>query len=179
MVALSSCTTDTAFKQQRLKAWQPILTPKTVLPTFFLIGIIFVPLGGVLLWGSNKVSQRSANVRNPPQAVLTELCHCCVQVKEFTIDYTQCQFVAPTSSFEPLPSDKYSYSGISGSIDPPTWQFTTDAGNADPARRQLCRLQFSVPEDLDSSVFMYYKRRFQATTDPLPPKCIAITLTTN
>lgn len=46
---------DTAFKQQRLKAWQPILTPATVLPTFFLVGIIFVPLGGVLLWGSNQV----------------------------------------------------------------------------------------------------------------------------
>lgn len=46
---------DTAFKQQRLKAWQPILTPATVLPTFFLIGLIFVPLGGVLLWGSNQV----------------------------------------------------------------------------------------------------------------------------
>lgn len=48
--------TDTAFKQQRLKAWQPILTPATVLPTFFLVGLIFVPLGGVLLWGSNQVS---------------------------------------------------------------------------------------------------------------------------
>ena len=32
---------DTAFKQQRLKAWQPILTPKTVLPTLFIIGILF------------------------------------------------------------------------------------------------------------------------------------------
>lgn len=46
---------NTAFKQQRLKAWQPILTPATVLPTFFLVGLIFVPLGGVLLWGSNQV----------------------------------------------------------------------------------------------------------------------------
>lgn len=27
-----------------------------MLPTFFLIGLIFVPLGGVLLWGSNQVS---------------------------------------------------------------------------------------------------------------------------
>jgi hypothetical protein len=46
---------DTAFKQQRLKAWQPILTPKSVLPTFFVIGVIFAPIGGVLLWGSNQV----------------------------------------------------------------------------------------------------------------------------
>ena len=46
---------DTAFKQQRLKAWQPILTPRTVLPTLFIIAIIFAPIGGLLIWGSNKV----------------------------------------------------------------------------------------------------------------------------
>jgi hypothetical protein len=47
---------DSSFRQQRLKAWQPILTPATVLPTFLLVGILFVPLGGVLLYGSNQVS---------------------------------------------------------------------------------------------------------------------------
>ena len=46
---------DTAFKQQRLKAWQPILTPKTVLPTFFLIGLVFAPIGALLIWGSGLV----------------------------------------------------------------------------------------------------------------------------
>ena len=47
---------DTAFKQQRLPAWQPILTAGTVLPAFFIIGIIFVPLGVGFLVTSNKVS---------------------------------------------------------------------------------------------------------------------------
>jgi hypothetical protein len=51
---------DTAFKQQRLKAWQPILTPKSVLPTLFLVGLLFAPIGAVLLWGSNKVSAESS-----------------------------------------------------------------------------------------------------------------------
>ena len=46
---------DTAFKQQRLKAWQPILTPKTVLPSLLLIGILFAPIGGLLVWGSGLV----------------------------------------------------------------------------------------------------------------------------
>jgi hypothetical protein len=46
---------DTAFKQQRLKAWQPILTPKVVLPTLFIIGVIFAPIGGLLIWGSSNV----------------------------------------------------------------------------------------------------------------------------
>jgi hypothetical protein len=47
---------DTAFKQQRLKAWQPLLTPKTVLPTLFAAGIVFAPLGGLFLYGSDTVS---------------------------------------------------------------------------------------------------------------------------
>ncbi|KAJ9086112.1 alkylphosphocholine resistance protein lem3 [Entomophthora muscae] len=46
---------DTAFKQQRLRAWQPILTPRTVLPTLFIIGIIFAPLGGIFLYSSSKL----------------------------------------------------------------------------------------------------------------------------
>ncbi|KAJ3091698.1 hypothetical protein HK102_013779 [Quaeritorhiza haematococci] len=49
--------THTAFKQQRLKAWQPILTPKTVLPLFFAIGVVFIPLGIGLFIASEKVSQ--------------------------------------------------------------------------------------------------------------------------
>ena len=57
---------NTAFKQQRLPAWQPILTPRSVLPTFFIVGIIFIPLGAVLLTVSNNVL-------------------------EYSSDYTQCQ----------------------------------------------------------------------------------------
>ncbi|ETW00916.1 hypothetical protein H310_06574 [Aphanomyces invadans] len=39
---------DTPFKQQKLKAWQPILTPAWVIGTYFLVGLIFVPIGVVL-----------------------------------------------------------------------------------------------------------------------------------
>ncbi|XP_071791056.1 cell cycle control protein 50A-like isoform X1 [Asterias amurensis] len=48
---------NTAFKQQRLPAWQPILTAGTVLPAFFIIGIIFVPLGALFLVTSNNVQE--------------------------------------------------------------------------------------------------------------------------
>jgi hypothetical protein len=122
-------------RQQRLKAWQPILTPKTVLPTFFLIGIIFAPIGGVLIWASNKVS-------------------------EFTIQYSQCQFSAPNDTFADIPSDMYSYH-ISGDsttgLQAPQWQYTYDAAATDITRRARCRIQFTVPKTLESSVFMYYK----------------------
>jgi hypothetical protein len=56
MLIRNRLTVDTAFKQQRLKAWQPILTPKSVLPTLFAIGLLFAPIGAVLIWGSNTVS---------------------------------------------------------------------------------------------------------------------------
>ncbi|KAL3843163.1 hypothetical protein ACJMK2_021114 [Sinanodonta woodiana] len=48
---------DTKFKQQKLPAWQPILTAGTVLPAFFAIGVAFIPLGVVLLVTSNNVQE--------------------------------------------------------------------------------------------------------------------------
>lgn len=36
-------------------SYRPILTPKTVLPLFFAIGVIFAPIGGLLLWASSQV----------------------------------------------------------------------------------------------------------------------------
>jgi len=48
---------DSRFKQQKLKAWQPILTAGTVLPTFFVIGIVFIPIGAVLYITSHNVQE--------------------------------------------------------------------------------------------------------------------------
>uniref|UniRef100_U5ETG0 Putative cell cycle control protein n=1 Tax=Corethrella appendiculata TaxID=1370023 RepID=U5ETG0_9DIPT len=48
---------DSAFKQQRLPAWQPVLTAGTVLPTFFVIGIAFIPVGVALLYFSNAIAE--------------------------------------------------------------------------------------------------------------------------
>lgn len=45
----------TAFKQQQLRAWQPILTPLPVILTFLAIGIVFIPIGVVLLIASQGV----------------------------------------------------------------------------------------------------------------------------
>ncbi|XP_006004105.1 cell cycle control protein 50A [Latimeria chalumnae] len=63
---------NTAFKQQRLPAWQPILTAGTVLPAFFVIGLIFIPIGIGLLVTSNNI-------------------------KEFEIDYTGANSSSPCS----------------------------------------------------------------------------------
>ena len=61
--------TGSAFKQQRLKAWQPILTPRTVLPAFFAIGIAFVPIGIGLFISSNQACREA-----PPPAAASVTC---------------------------------------------------------------------------------------------------------
>jgi hypothetical protein len=75
---------DIAFKQQKIKAWQPILIPKTVLPTLLLIGLLFAPIGALIVWGSGRVTA-------------------------ITLDYTECDVEAPTfGGFGTMPNNKYS-----------------------------------------------------------------------
>ncbi|KAF4320647.1 hypothetical protein BBO99_00005441 [Phytophthora kernoviae] len=50
---------DTPFKQQKLKAWQPILTPNWVIGTFAVVGLIFIPIGIVLHTESDNVVEYS------------------------------------------------------------------------------------------------------------------------
>jgi len=133
---------NTAFKQQRLKAWQPILTPKVVLPTFFILGLLFAPIGGLLVWGSNLVSQ-------------------------ITIDYTDCDLqTIQTDSNDLHFTDvkHFSYNLASKdaakAVPPPTpqWAFVQNSttGN-NKTTAQTCYLQFELPADMKHSVFLYYK----------------------
>ncbi|KAF8185009.1 transcription regulator [Mycena galopus ATCC 62051] len=135
---------NTAFKQQRLKAWQPILTPKTVLPTLFIIGILFAPIGGLLIWGSGLVS-------------------------EMDFDYTNCENLTPSPSngslnFVDMPSSQYQYKLRAAdsklSVPPPSYAFLDNTNNAtvtDPQDKKQCIIQFSVVADIDPNVLLYYK----------------------
>ncbi|KAG8904710.1 hypothetical protein FRB99_001296 [Tulasnella sp. 403] len=122
---------NTAFKQQRLKAWQPILTPKIVLPTLFIIGLIFAPIGGLLIWGSSLVTQ-------------------------ITIDYTDCD--QQGSEFTQV--NKYDYKLRSSdshlSFNPPQYSFT-NSSTAPVGQQATCTIRFDVPADLKPPVFVYYK----------------------
>ena len=63
---------NTALRQQRLKAWHPILSHSTVLPILFGMGVFFAVLGGVMYWSS-------------------------VRVNELTIEYSSCRDERPQS----------------------------------------------------------------------------------
>ncbi|TFK46026.1 cell cycle control protein [Heliocybe sulcata] len=133
---------NTAFKQQRLKAWQPILTPKTVLPTLFIIGVIFAPIGALLIWGSSLVS-------------------------EITIDYTDCanlnaqDTLNADTTYTDIPSSKYQYSLRSSESSTPSssprYALINNSSSSDPSLKTVCVVQFNVPANLDSTVLLYYK----------------------
>ncbi|KAL0485441.1 cell cycle control protein 50A [Acrasis kona] len=46
---------DRAFTQQRLPAWQPILSPPWVIASFFIIFLIFTPIGIAIFFASQSV----------------------------------------------------------------------------------------------------------------------------
>jgi len=134
---------NTAFRQQRLKAWQPILTPKTVLPLFFAVGIIFAPIGGLLLWAS-------------------------AQVQEIVLDYSHCYDQAPIgtkeSDFGIMPSSKvtshFKSSSNSSNTGKPQWRRSSKMVNYGPGvdvNTTVCSLRFNIPDDIGPPVLFYYR----------------------
>lgn len=134
---------NTAFRQQRLKAWQPILTPKTVLPLFFIFGIIFAPIGALLLYASS-------------------------QVQELSIDYTDCAREAPQSEANDNPNAtstrREMRSGLVSSsfqmTTPPKWGRSIDSATYPggvTVNTNVCTLEFTIPKPIDSPVFLYYR----------------------
>jgi len=63
---------ESDFSQQKLPAWQPILTAGTVLPAFFVIGIAFVAIGVGLLHFSNQVKEYDVNYTDCPSIDSTD-----------------------------------------------------------------------------------------------------------
>jgi len=134
---------NTAFRQQRLKAWQPILTPKTVLPLFFIVGVIFAPIGALLLYASD-------------------------QVKELSIDYTNCMQLSPqvdlnsaSPEFKDIDSGRVSASFRNSMSMTPRWGHSranwTWAISNYTTERNVCTLEFNIPEDIKPPILFYYR----------------------
>jgi hypothetical protein len=49
---------DSAFKQQRLPSWQPVLTPLRIIIVFMAIGILFLPIGVSLRSESDSLTEQ-------------------------------------------------------------------------------------------------------------------------
>ncbi|KAL7622729.1 alkylphosphocholine resistance protein lem3 [Parahypoxylon ruwenzoriense] len=133
---------NTAFRQQRLKAWQPILTPKTVIPLFFVIGIICAPIGGLLIYASSTLSL-------------------VFKVKELRIDYTDCFRSSPTDNSELMDPSLVFPSFKDNNTINAMWQHTDGVnftyGTFEVQNLTRCTLTFDIPEEMSPPVFLYYR----------------------
>lgn len=118
---------NTAFRQQRLKAWQPILSPQSVLPLLIFVACIFTPIGIGLIVSATKV-------------------------QDLTIDYSHCDTKASTTAFEDIPKKYIKYHFKSKVENKPQWRLTENENG-----EQSCELQFEIPNDIKKSIFIYYK----------------------
>ncbi|ORZ24106.1 CDC50/LEM3 family [Absidia repens] len=162
---------DGAFRQQRLRAWQPHLRPTVVIPTLFIIGILFMIAGGLLYWNSGKTH-------------------------ELMIDYSTCQhydhpiYLAPSMyDYRFDSSPKYDVSRTNSPLvdptQPPVFHYinttTFQTNNDDPTYHnpnnitiKQCTLDFTVPSTMKAPVFMYYRmtqfyqnhRQYAKNVDP-------------
>ncbi|KAI1170451.1 CDC50 family protein [Nemania sp. FL0916] len=129
---------NTAFRQQRLKAWQPILTPKNVIWIFFVLGVLAAIIGGLLIYASRMVLS-------------------------IELDYTDCQTKAELES-KPMPSDLVTTHWRSASSSPSTpamWMRKENVnftfGTHEVTGLRNCTLQFHIAQDMTAPVRAYYR----------------------
>ncbi|CDH59263.1 lem3 cdc50 family protein [Lichtheimia corymbifera JMRC:FSU:9682] len=131
---------DGAFRQQRLPAWQPVLTPRSVLPAFFIVGILFLPIGGLLYWSNGRVD-------------------------EIMIDYSHCsQYETPVYLAPSLYSYLMSKDTNMTDMEVPAYHYenTTvfqepEFSNPNNLTFKQCVLDFTVPKTMQGPVYMYYR----------------------
>uniref|UniRef100_A0A8C2YMT6 Cell cycle control protein n=1 Tax=Chinchilla lanigera TaxID=34839 RepID=A0A8C2YMT6_CHILA len=81
---------NTAFKQQRLPAWKPILTASTMMPSFFIVGLIFIPIGiGILVTSNNiqetEIDYTGTEASSPCNKCLSPVVTPCICTINFTL----------------------------------------------------------------------------------------------
>lgn len=123
---------EDAFTQQRLAAINPVLTPRTVLPLYLLVAVVFVIVGGCILAQNSKVD-------------------------EVTIYYQDCMTNA-TSSWSDMPSEYWRlvfHKSKTYNV-APQWRFVDDESDDFTKQRGTCQIRFHTPTDMKKSVYLYY-----------------------
>ncbi|CCD27431.1 putative aminophospholipid translocase regulatory protein NDAI_0K02400 [Naumovozyma dairenensis CBS 421] len=120
---------NTGFRQQRLKAWQPILSPQTVFPVLIFLACIFAPIGIGLMVSA-------------------------INVQDLVVDYTQCHLLA-IDTFTEIPSNlvSYHFKKKINSANKPAWRYISNGLDDD----NVCQLKFEVPNNVKSPIYIYYK----------------------
>ncbi|CAK7909931.1 alkylphosphocholine resistance protein Lem3p [[Candida] anglica] len=126
---------DNAFRQQRLKAYNPVFTAKTVIPILVAIAVVFAPLGAAMWYASH-------------------------QVQDFAIDYTQCELVASKDYYSEIPQEYLDFnfkSSSSKTLPKASWKLATDESQPFEDERNVCLIQFEVQNDLKAPLYFFYR----------------------
>jgi LEM3 (ligand-effect modulator 3) family / CDC50 family len=117
---------------------RPILTPKSVIIIFFIVGIIFMPIGGLLIWANSLVS-------------------------DIAIDYSNCAAMAPTDAYGPIPASRVHKTFKNSSLSTTEWMRETGTtvmyapSNTQITNVTKCFLRFSIDSDMHAPVLAYYR----------------------
>lgn len=136
---------DSDFQQQRLKAWQPLLTPRWVIGTFLLIGAIFIPIGIVIVVSSNRVTEIEVRYDNLVNAAGSPYPASCGPLLSKA---------GPGGAPDPTCAGDALTCKIAG-ID-----YELDyTGSTAPANVDACSntIDITLTEDMDAPVYFYYK----------------------
>lgn len=133
--ANSKKPSSNAFRQQRLKAYNPVLTAKTVIPLLIAIAIVFVPLGAAMWYASH-------------------------QIEDIAIDYSQCEVLASNDHFSEIPPEftEFHFNSLSkGDVPKFSWKLESDNSQQFEDERKVCVVQFEVMKDMKGPIYLYYR----------------------
>lgn len=127
---------ENAFTQQRLKAINPVLTAKTVIPLLVAIAIVFVPLGAAMWYASDRI-------------------------EDITIEYSHCENLAQFGRWTTIPDEyiDYNFRKTYGNITQPSfaWRLTNDTSQQFEDERKVCQVQFQVFHTMKGPLYLYYR----------------------
>lgn len=125
---------ENSFTQQRLKAFHPILTAKTVVPVFIILAIIFIPIGGAMLKASNDI-------------------------QDMFIDYANCGNLAKQDTWTEIPSQFYTWNFKNDISITPQWRLAKNESTIwenFPEEQSICEVQFQIPNTLKGPIYLFY-----------------------
>eukprot|EP01062_Namystynia_karyoxenos_P024159 TRINITY_DN19396_c0_g1_i1.p1 TRINITY_DN19396_c0_g1~~TRINITY_DN19396_c0_g1_i1.p1 ORF type:complete len:529 (+),score=102.12 TRINITY_DN19396_c0_g1_i1:127-1587(+) len=153
---------DTPFKQQRLRAWQPVFTPHWVVACFVFTATVFLPIGALVIVASDQVMEHE--LRYDP---LFKDCHwsrgsnpsfdnvCLKSGADRNQDADKCGMLAKLGLG--CPRD---WSAGAVALDP---QSAARLGERDASGRRRCdphcsnMIEFTIEETMEAPVYLYYK----------------------
>lgn len=125
---------NTAFRQQRMRAWQCVLTPKLIVTIFSILAAVYLGFGAYLMYLAYTV-------------------------RDISIDYTDCTTQAPTEpNFGTIPRDLIDahFAGQTDKFDPYKSEWSTGTKTVKGRERKVCRVHVNIPEDLKPTISFFY-----------------------